>query len=841
MGQDLFYFVFVPGLLALGIKLGIAAYAYHSKTRNSQTQLYLYVLGALALQNASVVSACISLSRHVFPSFEGNVFYASSILSVAFLFHLASELAFGNRVGVTNGWRATVAVVYAYAIILELLLFLTPWLIAGYQFEAPVIVRVPGHLYFLVEFFGIAGFLSIAGILMYGSRYQDTAQGRLRNVFLLIALVPMIVVVTTVLVLLHLGIKGVNAAYLSPFFITYFLAVTAYATHQHRLFDVRFYVPWSKVRKRKTAFYARIRSMAAELAHLDSVQSAVSKLADALQCSVALLVTGPKPVLAYAGTQSEVTELPISALQRTDAILVANEIAENMPQMHRVMKAHAAAAIVPFHPHSQHAAGWLVLGEAFSDQVYTARDFREVEQLFDKMADLFLDKLVAMRTQLADAAKQIRMLERRQEELYSNVEVLQEQVAGLRQENTLLRRLQTADGVTGEIGGPKPNLRIAVVGDRPLFKALRPTLPQVEFYANLGSRAFARMAAPDILIAHVEQDRRQIDALKAQAIGQSQGAMLLLGTAAHRFLESERHPLAGALVEVLPEDADVDTTLRRIAGLGALVKARVGYLDAEEPLLGESQVFVEQMAEARRLALLRDPIAIAGDDAGQALALARYVHALSSSGEARVVSAATLVQDRALASGLGAGDSVILTQFDLLSEDQVVTLVTSLASAGLRVIACVNAQAELDLAKAPFGFAIHMATLRERKVDVPLLVRYFTIQFNREAGTAHYLRQGDIDDMMASNYPETVAALRSAVFQRLAEKIVPSESTREAVPELTQKTLDEHVADYEARIIAETLKTCGGNKSKAARLLGLRPNTLHYKLTRYGLNGKGEK
>jgi DNA-binding NtrC family response regulator len=39
----------------------------------------------------------------------------------------------------------------------------------------------------------------------------------------------------------------------------------------------------------------------------------------------------------------------------------------------------------------------------------------------------------------------------------------------------------------------------------------------------------------------------------------------------------------------------------------------------------------------------------------------------------------------------------------------------------------------------------------------------------------------------------------------------------------------------EATLIAQALKYCNGNKSEAARLLGIRPNTLHYKLERFGL------
>lgn len=45
-------------------------------------------------------------------------------------------------------------------------------------------------------------------------------------------------------------------------------------------------------------------------------------------------------------------------------------------------------------------------------------------------------------------------------------------------------------------------------------------------------------------------------------------------------------------------------------------------------------------------------------------------------------------------------------------------------------------------------------------------------------------------------------------------------------------SLVEQLARYEALLIAQALKFCDGNKAKAARLLGLQPNTLHYKLRR---------
>jgi len=50
-----------------------------------------------------------------------------------------------------------------------------------------------------------------------------------------------------------------------------------------------------------------------------------------------------------------------------------------------------------------------------------------------------------------------------------------------------------------------------------------------------------------------------------------------------------------------------------------------------------------------------------------------------------------------------------------------------------------------------------------------------------------------------------------------------------------KNTLDQYVAQFEAQLIGKALEHCRGNKAKAARLLGLRANTLHYKLERYGL------
>ena len=50
-----------------------------------------------------------------------------------------------------------------------------------------------------------------------------------------------------------------------------------------------------------------------------------------------------------------------------------------------------------------------------------------------------------------------------------------------------------------------------------------------------------------------------------------------------------------------------------------------------------------------------------------------------------------------------------------------------------------------------------------------------------------------------------------------------------------KKSLDKCLSEFETLILRQALEHCQGNKAKAARRLGLRANTLHYKLERYGL------
>ena len=144
---------------------------------------------------------------------------------------------------------------------------------------------------------------------------------------------------------------------------TYFLVVTAYATHQHRLFDIQFYIPWSKVRARKTAFCNRVRAMIAEIADLGSVREATHRLSETLGCSVAWSAPAnrfsPWPAARNRWWRSRWSSCTTS----TASWLPTKS--PTLPETLRSCANDGVAAVVPFYWDSQSASGWMLLGDAF--------------------------------------------------------------------------------------------------------------------------------------------------------------------------------------------------------------------------------------------------------------------------------------------------------------------------------------------------------------------------------------------------------------------------------------------------------------------------------------------
>jgi DNA-binding NtrC family response regulator len=129
--------------------------------------------------------------------------------------------------------------------------------------------------------------------------------------------------------------------------------------------------------------------------------------------------------------------------------------------------------------------------------------------------------------------------------------------------------------------------------------------------------------------------------------------------------------------------------------------------------------------------------------------------------------------------------------------------------------------------------------LVERRGDVPLLAHYFLRKYNERYGQQAKLTESGLTVLENYSWPGNVRQLQH-MLERLTilapQGRIDDASVREAI-ELTEPrdSASDSLADTEADQIRRVLSATGGNKSRAAKILGIERKTLYRKLERMGL------
>jgi len=143
---------------------------------------------------------------------------------------------------------------------------------------------------------------------------------------------------------------------------------------------------------------------------------------------------------------------------------------------------------------------------------------------------------------------------------------------------------------------------------------------------------------------------------------------------------------------------------------------------------------------------------------------------------------------------------------------------------------------------------LHLPPLRERKEDIPLLVKKFLQEYG---GTSknQYINEEAICLLLVYDYPGNIRELKSIVRSALnlaqggpiSPRLLPDHlkkknalsSCASADPQKADLVIT--LAMVEKNHIIKTYNKTGQNKSQAARLLGIGLNTLRRKLKSYGI------
>ena len=205
------------------------------------------------------------------------------------------------------------------------------------------------------------------------------------------------------------------------------------------------------------------------------------------------------------------------------------------------------------------------------------------------------------------------------------------------------------------------------------------------------------------------------------------------------------------------------------------------------------------------------------------------------------------------------GETTPSTQVKLLrvlqSREVIPGGATEAYSIETRVLAATNRDLEEEMKRGTFRgdlfyrlnvFALHLPPLRQRAEDIPLLASAFLARLGDVAGgEPKRLSDDALEAMLVYHWPGNVRELENAL-ERAVILTPGDEISYDVLPErVTQRKAEAVVSDraaanptldvIERSYILWVLQNEGGNKSRAADVLGIDPSTLYRKLSRYGV------
>jgi len=180
---------------------------------------------------------------------------------------------------------------------------------------------------------------------------------------------------------------------------------------------------------------------------------------------------------------------------------------------------------------------------------------------------------------------------------------------------------------------------------------------------------------------------------------------------------------------------------------------------------------------------------------------------------------------------------------------------TETISVDVRIIATSNRNLEDAIEKHSFRqdlfyrlnvITIYVPPLRERKEDIPELANYFLKRFSKENGrNVDTISKKAMEHFMEYDWPGNVRELQNIIERAVVLAGDKKSLCLEDFEFLKIKNRSEHnisqvepgitLAEIEKNIILKTLEHCGGNKTKAAEILGISVRTLRNKLHEYGM------
>ena len=178
-------------------------------------------------------------------------------------------------------------------------------------------------------------------------------------------------------------------------------------------------------------------------------------------------------------------------------------------------------------------------------------------------------------------------------------------------------------------------------------------------------------------------------------------------------------------------------------------------------------------------------------------------------------------------------------------------------SVDVRVVAATNVDLRAALEQGRFRedlyyrlnvVPISIPPLRQRREDIPFLAMHFVHKLSKELGSPiKSLSPAALDRLLEYPWPGNVRELENTIERSLVlasgdvleASDVRIEAPRNAAASASQQAPllpeGETLEHWEQMMIREAMRRANGNKSQAARMLGLTRNALRYRLSQMGI------
>ena len=383
-------------------------------------------------------------------------------------------------------------------------------------------------------------------------------------------------------------------------------------------------------------------------------------------------------------------------------------------------------------------------------------------------------------------------------------------------------------------------------------------------FATDGEKGLVRYKADkyDLVLADIDMKPMDGITLLKQLKLYDPGAVVIIMTA-YASTESAVQALKFGAFDYLQKPFRVDeliATLRRgiefrqfqaeRAASGLVPGAKTA--DIESRLIGKSARLTKLIQQVKKLATVRSPVLLIGENGSGKIAVAEILHAASGAPESAFVRIdCSLSSEANFREGLlghngegGAwvksakGGTLFLQHLQCLAESVQKELVSVLRNTahGFRLICTTTVDLEKLVDEGKFhdelfyrvaSLPVQLAPLRERAEDIPLLVRHYAAQATNPLFDAKLIEFTDdaLAVMTAYHWPGNLTELYQVVSKIVATtetRVITSQQLPLRVRELKHwPTLAEFVAGQEKQYVDHVSHTCKGDKAAAAKVLGV--------------------